>query len=225
MIASHLALVLALSLIVVVLALLVMALAAVPVTVAVGSVALAFGAGYHFRCPAPKDRWPAAARRPAPRWATTPAPPLEFGGLRWTQAWQTVPPPGQIPAIREQAVAVLAEWEVCGEAAEPALLVVTELLTNALDYADAPIQITLELGQALVRVQVHDGGTEPPQPRVHGPGQVRGHGLEIVAALALRGLDPGPARKNGLGGRPHALAGQYRAPGGLPTFRCLFVSR
>jgi two-component sensor histidine kinase len=107
-----------------------------------------------------------------------------------------VPPPSQIPAVREQAAAVLAEWEVCGEAAEPALLVVTELLTNALEYADAPIHITLGLSQIFVRVQVHDAATEPPQPRPHGPAPVRGHGLEIVAALALRqGWTPDPPGK------------------------------
>jgi hypothetical protein len=184
MIASHLALLLALSLIVVVLALLVMALAAVPVAVAVGSAALALGVGYHF--PAPPGRWRGRTRPPQPRWVTAPAPPREFGGPRWTQAWQTVPPPSEVPVVRERVAAVLAEWEVCGEAAEPALLVVTELLTNALEYAHVPIRVTLGLSQAFLRVQVHDGATEPPQPRPHGPTQVRGHGLEIVGVLALR---------------------------------------
>jgi Histidine kinase-like ATPase domain len=196
MIASHLALLLALSLIVVVLALLVMALAAVPVAMTVGSVALALAAGYHFLVPAPHGRWRARRRRALPRWAATPAAPREFGGPRWTQAWQTVPPRGEVPAVRERVAAVLAEWEISGEAAEPALLVLTELLTNALDYADAPIRITLGLGQAVVRVQVHDAAPEPPQPRLHGPAPVRGHGLEIVAGLAPRhGWTPDPPGK------------------------------
>jgi histidine kinase-like protein len=196
MIASHLALLLALSLIVVVVALLVMVLAAVPLAMAVGSMALALGAGYHFPVPAPHHRWQACTRRPAPRWATTPAPPGELGGPRWTQTWLTVPPPIQIPALREQAAAALAEWQVDGQAAEPALLVATELLTNALEYADAPIQITLGLDQALVRVQVHDAVAEPPRPHPHDPTHVRGHGLEIVAALALRqGWTPDPHGK------------------------------
>lgn len=186
MIASHLALLFALSLIIVVLALLVIALAAVPVAVSVASVALALGAGYHFLLPAPRARWRARTRRPLPRWAATPAAPGELAGPRWTRAWQTVPSPSQLPAVREWMTALLAEWEVCGEAAEPTLLVVTELLTNALEHAEAPIRITLELGQGFVRVQLQDAATDAPQPRPHGPAQGRGRGLEIVAALALR---------------------------------------
>lgn len=196
MIASHLMLLVALSVIVVVLALLMVALAAVPVAMTVGSVALALGVGYHFLAPAPQARWRARPRRPLPRWTATPATPRELDGPRWTQAWPTVPPAGEVPAVRERVAAVLAEWEVCGEAAEPALLVVTELLTNALEHADAPIQVTLGLGPTFVRVQVHDAATEPVQPRRHGPAPVRGRGLQIVAALALRhGWTPDPPGK------------------------------
>jgi histidine kinase-like protein len=195
MIASHLALFLALSLIVV-LALLVMALAAVPVAMAVGSMALALGAGYQCLVPAPPGSRPGGTRRTASQWAATPTAPPAIGCPRWTQTWQTVPPPSQIPVVREQMKAVLAEWQVCGQAAEPALLVVTELVTNALEYANAPIQITLGLHQALVQVQVHDGATEPPQPHSHGPTRLRGHGLEVVAALVLRlGWTPDPHGK------------------------------
>jgi hypothetical protein len=191
MIASHLALLLALSLIVVVLALLVMAFAAVPLAMALGSTALALGAGYRLLSPGPQRRRRARTPRPLPAWEVTPPTPRDLGGPRWTQAWQTVPPPSHIPIVREQAATVLAEWDICGQAAEPALLVVTELLTNALEHADTPIRVTLELGQALVRVQVHDAARTPPQP--HDPPQLRGHGLEIVTALALRQgwtLDP-----------------------------------
>ena len=184
MIASHVALLLALSLIVVVLALLVMAFAAVPLAMAVGSIAMALGAGYHLLIPVPQHWRRARTRRPLSVWAVAPPAPRDLGGPRWTQAWQTAPPPSQIPVVREQAAAVLAEWDVCGQAAEPTLLVVTELLTNALEHADTPIHLTLQLGQALVRVQVHAAASTPPQPR--DPLQLRGHGLQIVTALALR---------------------------------------
>ena len=194
MIASHLALILALSLIVVVLALLVMAFAAVPLAMAVGSIALALGAGYHLLTPAPQRWRRARTGRRLQAWELTPPAPRDLGGPRWAQAWQTVPSPSQIPVAREQAATVLAEWDISGQAAEPALLVVTELLTNALEHADTPIHVTIELGQALVRVQVHDGASTPPQP--HDPPQLRGHGLEIVTALALRqGWTPDPHGK------------------------------
>lgn len=98
--------------------------------------------------------------------------------------------------MRERAAVVLAEWEVCGEAAEPALLVVTELLTNALEHGHAPIHITLGLGPEFVRVQAHDAATEPRQPRLQGPAPGRRHGLQIIAALAPRhGWTPDPPGK------------------------------
>jgi hypothetical protein len=197
MTASHLALLVAVAVIVLVLMLVVVAVAvAVPIAVAVGSVALAFGVGYHYLVTAPQVRWRARTRRPLRQWAATPAAPRELDGPQWTQAFPTGPPPNQVPAVREQVAGVLAEWEVRDEAAEPVLLVVTELLTNALEHAAAPIRITLALGEAFVRVQVHDGAGEPPSPRTDGPAHVRGRGLEIVETLALRhGWTPEPHGK------------------------------
>jgi two-component sensor histidine kinase len=87
-------------------------------------------------------------------------------------------------------------WEIGGEAAQPTLLVLTELLTNAIEHANAPIRITLAFSPDVVRVQVHDAAPQPPQHPPHDPTRIRGHGLQIVAALALRrGWTPEPDGK------------------------------
>jgi two-component sensor histidine kinase len=83
-------------------------------------------------------------------------------------------------------VALLAEWGLDGDAAQPTLLAVTELLTNAVEHASAPIDLTLEWGHTFVRVQVHDSAPAAPPAPTHDPEAARGHGLKIVEGLALR---------------------------------------
>lgn len=196
MTASHLVLLLAVLMIIAVLVLLVVALAAVPVAVTVGSVALALGVGYHYLVSTPRGLRRSYKRPSAPRWAAAAPAPFELDGPQWTQVLPALPPPDEIPAIRHRVAEVLADWQVRGEAAEPALVVVTELLTNALEHADAPIRITLERGQGFLRVQVRDGAPEPPRRRPRRPADKRGHGLEILEALTLRrGWTPDPYGK------------------------------
>jgi two-component sensor histidine kinase len=88
--------------------------------------------------------------------------------------------------------ALLAEWGLDGDGAQPTLLAVTELLTNAVEHASAPIDLTLEWGRTFVRVQVHDSAPAAPPAPTHDPEAARGHGLQIVEGLALRrGWTPG----------------------------------
>ena len=81
---------------------------------------------------------------------------------------------------------MLTEWDVQGEAAEPALLVLTELLSNAVEHARPPLRLTLRLGRDYVRVEVHDTGAEPPCFRGQEADGSGGHGVQIIAALAAR---------------------------------------
>ena len=70
--------------------------------------------------------------------------------------------------------------------AEDALLIVSELVTNAVRHGQPEIVLQLDLGDDRIRIEVHDGGDELPlvpadQPAVDRP---TGRGLLIVAATA-----------------------------------------
>ncbi|MFD8221183.1 ATP-binding protein [Streptomyces sp. NPDC059697] len=97
-----------------------------------------------------------------------------------------------VSAARRRVKAVLADWNVSCEIAEDCLLVVSELLTNAIVHALPPAELRLSWvraeGLSTLRVEVTDAGSALPagqslpgiDPDEHGRGQ------EIVHALATR---------------------------------------
>jgi anti-sigma regulatory factor (Ser/Thr protein kinase) len=104
--------------------------------------------------------------------------------------------PGAVASIRRRVRAVLSDWNLTAECAADVLLVVSELLTNAIVHALPPA--TLRLSRSLtegcgtVRVEVTDLGPAtpagPPTPAID-PDE-HGRGLDIVNALASRcGVD------------------------------------
>jgi anti-sigma regulatory factor (Ser/Thr protein kinase) len=105
-------------------------------------------------------------------------------GPRWAIQWESRPPVSAVPFARDQLTRVLAEWGLVGEAGEPTQLVVTELMSNAIDHAHPPIQLTVSFPGESVRVEVHDASAEPPRQQSHDPWRVRGRGLQMVDALS-----------------------------------------
>lgn len=72
------------------------------------------------------------------------------------------------------------------ENAEDAVLVVSELVTNAALHAGGCHELVLTAGDTL-RIDVVDGATLPPRARAAGrPGVAGGHGLQIVQRLCDR---------------------------------------
>jgi anti-sigma regulatory factor (Ser/Thr protein kinase) len=106
--------------------------------------------------------------------------------LTWSIRWDTQPPVDVLPETRRRATVVLAEWGLTGEEVEPALLVVTELLTNAMEHGGGPGLLSLSLADGAVHVRVHDHAPDPPNLRPLDPLQVRGRGLHLVEALSSR---------------------------------------
>lgn len=101
--------------------------------------------------------------------------------------------PGAVSGVRRHIRTVLADWNLAADLAEDVLLVVSELLTNALVHALPPATLTLSRSRAdtcaAVRVEVTDRGpaastcgpsAPSPDPDEHG------RGLGIVTALAAR---------------------------------------
>ncbi|WP_019546939.1 ATP-binding protein [Streptomyces sulphureus] len=71
-------------------------------------------------------------------------------------------------------------------AAEDALLVVSELVTNACLHAEGPEELRLGNGAKVLRVEVVDAGSGSPSPRTpHRVGRPGGHGMFIVQRLCL----------------------------------------
>ncbi|MFI9251842.1 ATP-binding protein [Streptomyces sp. NPDC053069] len=103
-----------------------------------------------------------------------------------------VPPvAGAVSAVRRRVAAVLADWRVFPELVEDSLLVVSELVTNALLHARPPAVLRLSWipddGACTLRVEVTDagaafpvGGARADDPDEHGRGET------IIHALATR---------------------------------------
>lgn len=74
-----------------------------------------------------------------------------------------------------------------GGTASAAELLVSELVTNALLHTDSePIEVSIEVGEGAVRVEVVDADPTRPELVSPGPEDEHGRGLTLVDALAQR---------------------------------------
>ncbi|CAM5601714.1 non-specific serine/threonine protein kinase OS=Streptomyces aurantiogriseus OX=66870 GN=GCM10010251_28110 PE=3 SV=1 [Streptomyces aurantiogriseus] len=105
----------------------------------------------------------------------------------------TMPPaPGAVSGVRRRVRAILDLWNVSPQIVEDSLLVVSELLTNAIVHALPPAVLRLawvsDDGLGTLRVEVTDAG--PVRPRGQSPEGIdpdeHGRGEQIVHALATR---------------------------------------
>ncbi len=71
-----------------------------------------------------------------------------------------------------------------GSGAESVLLVVSELVTNALRHANGVTELRLEVGLGAVTVAVHDASMAPPQPVTWDAGEPGGFGWPLVQDLS-----------------------------------------
>jgi anti-sigma regulatory factor (Ser/Thr protein kinase) len=95
--------------------------------------------------------------------------------------------PAQVSRARHLVASQLADWDINGEPGEVAVLLVSELVTNALRHGGPPIGLTAAPTASGVRVEVSDSNGEafpvlmPIEPDLPG-----GRGLRLVDALADR---------------------------------------
>ncbi|WP_308430616.1 ATP-binding protein [Streptomyces aurantiogriseus] len=102
------------------------------------------------------------------------------------------PAPGAVSGVRRRVRAILDLWNVSPQIVEDSLLVVSELLTNAIVHALPPAVLRLawvsDDGLGTLRVEVTDAG--PVRPRGQSPEGIdpdeHGRGEQIVHALATR---------------------------------------
>lgn len=77
----------------------------------------------------------------------------------------------------------LTRWR-CDHLIEHALLVVSELVANAVTHAGTACRLHLGLHRDVLRIEVVDYGPGTPEPQVTSPRQTSGRGLHIVSAVA-----------------------------------------
>jgi serine phosphatase RsbU (regulator of sigma subunit) len=99
-------------------------------------------------------------------------------------AW-TFPAEAQaVGRARRLVRATLADWGLAA-LADTTELIVSELLTNAVNHAGAPIELRLLRGPSLV-CEVNDTSPAVPSPRMPGLDDDGGRGLHLVGWLAYR---------------------------------------
>ncbi|MEV7865525.1 ATP-binding protein [Streptomyces sp. NPDC088124] len=126
---------------------------------------------------------------------------------------------------RHASSAGLARWELCkilsdwGLSAleEPALLVLSELVTNAVRHARVSPGREIEThflpASGGLRLEVHDASSEQPRQRVPELDECGGRGLMLVEALAEQW---GVSDRDGVGKVVWALLSAPSASGGVP---------
>jgi anti-sigma regulatory factor (Ser/Thr protein kinase) len=91
-----------------------------------------------------------------------------------------------VQRVREQVGATLAEWRVPKAVLDDAVLLVSELTTNAIVYGAAPIEVRLRRTVRHLVVEVYDAATYLPRRMRPTPDDEHGRGLQLVALLADR---------------------------------------
>lgn len=95
--------------------------------------------------------------------------------------------------VRRFTRGVLADWQVVPD---QALVIVSELATNAVVHAGTDFEVTLTLFDGSVRIEVADTDTRFPAPAVIPSGATGGRGLMLVEALATSwGVEPAMGSK------------------------------
>ena len=91
----------------------------------------------------------------------------------------------------------LRDWRLGGEVVDCAILLTSELVTNAVRHAGTRVIVRLDTRDHRLRVEVVDAVERRPQPRHADLLAEGGRGLELVDALAADwGVDGGPGGKS-----------------------------
>ena len=97
----------------------------------------------------------------------------------------TLPDGPEGAGFARRAMATAADlWRLDREMTEIALLLVSELTTNAIRHGSPPVRLSLRLDRDRLRVEVSDTCPQLPELGRPGPDQVGGRGLQIVQQLA-----------------------------------------
>jgi anti-sigma regulatory factor (Ser/Thr protein kinase) len=100
------------------------------------------------------------------------------------------------PAEARAAVARASDELHLDPLCEDLMLVVSEMVTNAIRYAEPPVELEIEATEDAVTVAVLDGSPGRPEPRQPDDDAEGGRGLLLIDLLAAeRGVRPQPGGK------------------------------
>jgi len=105
-------------------------------------------------------------------------------------------PTPRAPGMARQA---LRDWlrivDCSDQTKQDVVLVVSELVTNAVVHAQSPPEVVATFDEGRLRLEVHDRDRNPPAVRSEG-GYIGGYGLRLVDRLTDGwGWEPTPAGK------------------------------
>jgi anti-sigma regulatory factor (Ser/Thr protein kinase) len=106
--------------------------------------------------------------------------------------------PASVALVRSRLAADLRAHQLADDSIEDAVLVTSELVTNAIRHTpdDGPIEIIWRLDKSELVIRVMDSSATHPERRNTVPVSPGGRGLAIVEALADSwGVDSGPSGK------------------------------
>ncbi|GAA2284088.1 hypothetical protein GCM10010149_31800 [Nonomuraea roseoviolacea subsp. roseoviolacea] len=98
-------------------------------------------------------------------------------------SWRFPARPDQVGRARRLVRRKLAAWGHSAQS-EIAELLVSELVSNAMEHAYGPVGVSLSEEDGLLRVEVEDSDPELPQVRLSRRHDERGRGLQLVDMLA-----------------------------------------
>jgi anti-sigma regulatory factor (Ser/Thr protein kinase) len=95
------------------------------------------------------------------------------------------PEPTAAAQARRFAGERCSKWGV-SEARDAVVLLVSELVTNAVKHARSQVRVRLVRRARAVRVEVHDNDPTPPSPRVADSLEESGRGFGLITALTCK---------------------------------------
>lgn len=102
--------------------------------------------------------------------------------------------PESVATARRFVELKLKEWKL-DRLLDDALLVISELVTNAITHAASSCRIRLSVNSTTLRIDVVDGGTGTPEPQPPSDTQEHGRGLHMVDAVTSAwGLEDVPGQ-------------------------------
>ena len=117
-----------------------------------------------------------------PRSYVRPQPSVDFGRPVERTSQVFVPVVSAVPAARRFVADVLRTWGA-DAALVDALVVVSELTTNAVLHAESAFRVHLTRRDGGVRISVDDVGPARPEPRQAAPDDFGGRGMKLIEAL------------------------------------------